>query len=93
MEGLRKPPALPAMAETPIETYAREGKLVIGCLWGSSYQTKLVKKASGKPPIKVFVLDLQGQKILLLKCGKMCDPGKKYCPKHELENELKEAKR
>lgn len=76
---------IPAVAETPIETYAREGKLATGCLYGSSYQTM---KKDGK---KVFVLDAQRQKILLIKCGKLCDLGKKYCPKHQMMVDAEEA--
>lgn len=91
MEDFRSTPELPAAAETPIESYAREGKLMAGCLWGSSYLTKMIPKTSGKPPVKVFVLDAQKQKILLIKCGKICNAGKQYCPKHQMEHEAKEA--
>lgn len=87
MEDFRNP--LPAAAETPIETYAREGRLVTGCLWGATYQTKTVPKISGKRGVKVHVLDGQGQKILLIKCGKLCNAGEKYCPKHQVEANLK----
>jgi hypothetical protein len=63
---------LEAAYETPIEQYAREGALMQGCLWESKYQMK------GKTIVK----DAAGNPILLLKCGKLCNPGKKYCPKH-----------
>ena len=71
---------LEAVYETPIERYAREGALMQGCLHGSKYQIK------GKTMVK----DAAGNPILLLKCGKLCDPGKKYCPKHLAMESAKE---
>lgn len=90
MDQFRNPPVLPAAAETPIETYAREGKLMTGCLWGSKYQMKKIAKRSGKGAAETYELDAQGQKILLIKCGKVCNAGERFCPKHKLQNEMKE---
>lgn len=73
---------LEAAYETPIERYAREGALMHGCLWGSSYQMK------GKTMVK----DAAGNPILLIKCGKLCDPGQKYCPRHMAMESAKEKK-
>lgn len=53
-----------------------------GCLWGSSYQMK------GKTMVK----DVAGNPILLIKCGKLCDPGQKYCPRHLAMESAKEKK-
>lgn len=87
MEDFRE---LPAAAETPIETYAREGKLMQGCLHGSSYETKMVRE-KGKAPRKEFVLDLRGAKILLIKCGKLCEAGETSCPYHLMLEHAKEV--
>jgi len=76
---------LEAAYETPIERYAREGLLVAGCLYGSRYQTKTGQKNKAVQLVK----DAAGNPILLIKCGKLCDPGEKYCPKHKLMDQLK----
>lgn len=80
---------LEAAYETPIERYAREGLLVAGCLYGSRYQTKTGKKDKAAPLVK----DAAGNPILLIKCGKLCDPGEKYCPKHKLMDQIEQEKR
>lgn len=78
---------VPAAAETPIESYAREGKLMTGCLFGAKYQTK---KVHGKV---VHVLDERKQRILLIKCGKLPAKGSDYCPMHKMQMDAKEAAR
>jgi hypothetical protein len=76
---------LEAAYETPVERYAREGVLMSGCLWGSSYQKVLGKKSR-------LAKDEAGNPILLIKCGKLCDPGQKYCPRHALMETLRQEK-
>lgn len=77
-----------AVYETPVERYAREGRLMAGCLYGAKYQMVLMK--SGK---KVVAKDPAGSPILLTKCGKVCAPNSKYCPKHEAMASYKEAQK
>lgn len=73
-----------AVYETPVERYAREGRLMAGCLYGAKYQ--MVKGSK-----KVMAKDAGGNPILLTKCGKLCAPNSKYCPKHEALASYKEA--
>lgn len=75
-----------AVYETPIERYAREGKLMAGCLHGAKYQMVKGKK-------KVMARDAANNPILLMSCGKVCEPNSKYCPKHEAQRNYKEAQK
>lgn len=62
--------------ETPIEQYAREGKIVTGCLYG------VHKKMTGPPKHRVPALDAMKNPIWVGNCGMMCDRNEKYCPRH-----------
>jgi hypothetical protein len=89
MDSMRVPRQveLEAAYETPIERYAREGLLVAGCLYGSKFQTKNVTR-KGKV-VAEQVKDAAGNPILLIKCGKVCDPGQKFCPRHAMMDQMK----
>ena len=71
-----------AVYETPIERYAREGKLMTGCPFGS----KKLKDKTGKE-----VKDAVGNPIWVGNCGLMPAVGSRWCPKHKMITELKEA--
>jgi hypothetical protein len=71
--------------ETPIEQYAREGKILTGCLYGAHKQT------TGKGKSKRDVLDANRNPIWIGNCGMLCDAGKKYCPRHIAMTAHKEA--
>lgn len=75
-----------AVYETPIERYAREGKLMAGCLHGAKYQMR-----KDKPKEKAK--DAHGNAILLISCGKLCGPNSQYCPKHEAQRNYAEAQK
>lgn len=79
-------PEIEAAYETPIERYAREGTLQSGCLHGASYQ----RRGGPNGPV---VKDANGNPILLIKCGKLCDPGQRFCPKHTALEAAKELKK
>lgn len=82
---------LEAAYETPIERYIREGLLVVGCLYGSKFQTRQVTR-KGKI-VHEQVCDHNGNPILLIKCGKVCGPGQRYCPRHQMIDQIKNGSR
>lgn len=52
-----------------------------GCLFGA----KRLKRGGEE------VLDVHLRPIWVGNCGKVCDVGKKYCPKHEIIEQAREA--
>lgn len=69
--------------ETPLETCAREGRLMAGCVYGAKQQ-----KRNGRT-----VIDRLGNVVWLGHCNMLCEPGERYCPRHLAMMQAREAKK